>query len=58
MNDFNNNDLNYEEKSIADSVADEILTVEEDDNKKIPFYNNYIFNYWYNYYVLKQHNAK
>lgn len=37
MNDFNNKNLDYEEKVIADEVADEILTVEEDEDRWLFF---------------------
>lgn len=37
MDEFDNKNLDYEEKVIADEVADEILTVEEDDDRGLFF---------------------
>ena len=37
MDEFNNKNLDFEEKVIADEVADEILTVEEDDDRGLFF---------------------
>ena len=37
MDDFNNKKLEFEDRVIADQVADEILTVEEDDNRGLFF---------------------
>ena len=37
MDEFNNKKFDYEDKVVADQVADEILTVEEDDDRWLFF---------------------